>query len=357
MMGPYVSKKLVTERLPLIFPEGTQNRNNCTSDVAASVVFVSLYIGAIEGTGQYLGPKHVYCMSDEQAKLSAEVQRADYGTGCYKRTFAPIGNRWYADNTRESIRDDTIREGLITVGAIGVREGLPTTSSKPRYFLTLGFQGLFDPALRGSNLDKAIEHWRAENLSSGALARIKIIQRGAVRSTEGVQIRFPSGETRRMAAGPSSVITKAVIEKFASLFLIQPAVLWVSESGSKVVSRDDSLAKDIGLEIEVDKNLPDLILIDVGTKEPLIVFIEVVASDGPISERRKSALLELTDNAGFERGNVTFVTAYQDRNAAFRRTISSLAWGSFAWFASEPNQIIALAEEGQRNVRQLHEWL
>ena len=356
-MGPYVSKALIAERLTLIFPEGTQNRNNCTSDVAASVVFVSLYINASEGSDQYLGPKHVYCMSDQQAKLSKEKQRINYGAGCYKRTFTPIGNRWYADNTRESIRDDTIREGLIMVGAVGAKEGLPTTSSKPRYFLKSGFPELFDPALKGKSLARAIEHWQAENLSQGALARIKIVQQGAVASTEGVQITFPNGETRRMAAGPSSVITKAVVEEFAPLFLIKPAVLWVSESGNKVVSSDDALAKAIGLEIEADRNLPDLILVDVGTKDPLIVFIEVVASDGPISDRRKSALLKLTDNAGFDRKNVTFVTAYQDRNAAFRRTISALAWGSFAWFASEPKQIIVLTEEGQKDTQQLHKWL
>lgn len=356
-MRPFVPKKLVAGRLPLIFPEGMQNRSNCTSDIAASVVFVALYIAAIEGNGQYLGPKHVYCMSDEQAKLFSDVERVGYGTGCYKRTFTPIGNRWYADNTRESIRDDTIREGLIMVGAIGTREGLPTTSSKPRYFLKSGFSELFDSTLKGKDLNEAIERWQAGNLSQGALARIKIVQQGAVASTAGVQIVFPNGETRRMAAGPSSVITKAVVEEFAPTFLIKPAVLWVSESGNKVVSRDDSLAKAIGLEIEADRNLPDLILVDVGTKEPLIVFVEVVASDGPISERRKSALLKLTDNAGFERGNVTFVTAYQDRNPTFRRTSSVLAWGSFAWFASEPNQIIMLAEEGQQNARHLHEWL
>ena len=356
-MGPYVSKKLIAKRLPLIFPEGMQNRKNCVSDVAASVIFVALYINALEDSEQYLGPKHVYCMSNEQANLSKEADRANYGTGCYKRNFVPIGIRWYADNTRESIRDDTIREGLIMVGAIDAREGLPTTSSKPRYFLKSSFPELFDPMLKGKDLNQAIELWQKENLSKSALARIQIVQQGAVASSAGVKITFPNGETRRMAAGPSSIITKAVVEEFAPIFLKEPAVLWVSESGNKVFSKDDVLARAIGLEIEADKNLPDLILVDIGTVDTLIVFIEVVASDGPISDRRKAALLQLTDNAGFDRSNVTFVTAYQDRNRVFSRTISSLAWGSFAWFASEPDQIIVLTEEGQEPIRQLHEWL
>jgi hypothetical protein len=37
------------------------------------------------------------------------------------------------------------------------------------------------------------------------------------------------------------------------------------------------------------------------------------------------------------------VTAYLDRSHhAFRKTIAELAWRSFAWFAAEPEQIIAL---------------
>lgn len=356
-MVPYVTKAVIAERLPLIFPEGTPNRNNCISDIAASVFFVTLYIDAVEGTEQYLGPKHVYCMSDAQAAKSSDADRAYYIENCYKRSFVPDGERWYADNTRESIRDDTIREGLMTVGAIGAIE-VPTTSSKPRYFLQLGIEALFDPTLTGDALTQAIEAWQAANLSPGALARIQIVRQGAAASTQGVQVTFPNGETRRMAAGPSSVITKAVVEEFAPRYLVNPAVLWVSESGNKVVSRDDGLAQTIGLQIEADRNLPDLILVDIGTDNPLIVFIEVVASDGPVSERRKAALLELTDSAGFDRSQVTFVTAYEDRNhAAFKRTISTLAWGSFAWFASEPEQLIALSEEGQQHVKRLHTWI
>ncbi|WP_256378598.1 BsuBI/PstI family type II restriction endonuclease [Nordella sp. HKS 07] len=63
-------------------------------------------------------------------------------------------------------------------------------------------------------------------------------------------------------------------------------VLWLSESGNKVVIRGDAIASATGLRIEADKNLPDLILADLGDKEPLILFVEVVATDGAITDRR-----------------------------------------------------------------------
>jgi hypothetical protein len=167
-----------------------------------------------------------------------------------------------------------------------------------------------------------------------------------------VLVTFPNGETRQLAPGPSSFIAQGVIEVFAKRFLEAPAVLWLSESGNKVVVRDDSIANAIGLRIEADKNLPDLILADLGPTEPLIVFIEIVATDGAITPRRQEAIYGLTDAAGFNRSQVAFLTAYQDRQSAgFKKTAAQLAWKSFAWFVSEPGQIIVLHDGGMSSSR------
>ncbi len=113
--------------------------------------------------------------------------------------------------------------------------------------------------------------------------------------------------------------------------------------------QDDKLANQLGLKIEADKNLPDLILADVGSDQTLIVFVEVVATDGAMHQRRKEAVLALTDAAGFPREHVALVTAYEDREGAgFRKTVSHLAWGTFAWFASEPDHLVVL-RDGSEN--------
>jgi hypothetical protein len=211
--------------------------------------------------------------------------------------------------------------------------------------LTEEFAALFDPGLAGVALQQAIERWRETNHSAGALARIAITRRGAVAAESGIMVTFPSGETRRMASGPSSVISKAVIEEFAIRFLEQPGVIWLSESGNRVVARDDELAQAIGLSVQADRNLPDIVLADLGYATPLLVFVEAVATDGAVTQTRKEALLAIATEAGFAREHVAFVTAYQDRDEpAFRRTIGTLAWRSFAWFVSEPDQIVILRE-------------
>ncbi len=304
-------------------------------------MFALLYIGAVEESGVFLAPKHVYRMTDEQADRRDDESRRDHQRAATQRGFAPAGTRWYADNTREPIRDETLREGLVTVGAVLMRADIPTTSSKPRYAMSADFAALFDPGLSEADLERAIGSYQATNLSAGAQARISILRHGAAAGALGPLVTFPSGETRRLAPGPSSVIARAVIEVFAVRFLHQPAVLWLSESGNKVIERDSELARKIGLDIEVDKNLPDVILVDLAEPGPLLVFVEVVATDGAVTQRRRDAIYALTDRARFDRANVARLTAYEDRNATgFKKTVADLAWGSFVWFSSEPSEIV-----------------
>lgn len=344
-MKPLLDRDAVHERLQTIFPDGAPNRVYLTRMLAASTVFVALYIEAIEGGDTLLGPKHIYRMTDEQAALTDDDSRAAYATGVLRPGSAIEGQRWYRDNTREPIRDETLREGLVAIGAVSERTDLPTTSSKPRYALTPGFAALFDPALTGEDLATRIKAWRSEVLNPGALARMAIVRRGAGMSDDQVLVTFPNGETRRMKPGPSSAISKAVLEVFASSYLGEPAVVFLSESGNKVVERDDELARSIGLAIQADKNLPDMILVDLTPTHPLLVFIEVVATDGPVSERRKEALEKLVAESGFPAEHVAFVTAYLDRSAGpFKKTVDSLAWGSYAWFAAEPENLIVLSQ-------------
>lgn len=342
MLPPYVSRSLISERLPLIFPEGTPNRSYCTRELAASTIFAMLYIGAVEGADVWLGPVHVYRMTNTQAEDCCDTARLNYRANLRKKSFQVPGVRWYADNTREPIRDETLREGLLVVGAVLERADVPTTSGAPRYALKADLAALFDPGLVAEDLLAAILAWQEKHLSRSARARVSLMRAGTA-GKDGVLVSFPNGDTRRLVPGPSSDISKAVVEVFAVKFLERPGVIWLSESGNKVAHPDLQLASVIGLDIEAQKNLPDLILVDLGPVEPLIVFVEVVATDGAITPRRQEALYAITDKGGFSRSQVAFVTAYADREAAgFKKTVTGLAWGTFAWFMSEPDNLVLL---------------
>ncbi|HVM78089.1 MAG TPA: BsuBI/PstI family type II restriction endonuclease [Stellaceae bacterium] len=349
-----LDRNAIQKRLRVIFPEGTPERNKCVRGAAAATVFTMLYVGAVERGGRWLGPVHVVRMSDRRASKVDDGSRA-----AYARRAVLIGRRWYAENSREQVRDEVLRQGLIPNNAVVERPGIATTSGAPRYALKHEFAALFDPSLDDVSFEKAADAWRASSLSAAARARISIMRRGAVASDQGVLVRFPSGETRRLTAGPSSVISRAVIEEFAPRFLVEPAVLWLSESGAKVISRDDGLAADLGLKIDPSKNLPDIILVDRGTESSdfLLVFVEVVATDGPVTPQRAEALASMAKAAGYGDRQIAFVTAYLDRTRPeFRRTFPSLAWQAFAWFASEPEHVVIL-HDGVRSPKPLGQLL
>ena len=120
----------VHQRLQMIFPEGTHNRNYLVRELSASTVFVALYVGAIHGIGGFIGPKHVYRMTDVQAAADDLASRAEYAQAINKAGHFAPGKPWYADTTREPIRDETLREGLVSIGAFIERTDLPTTSSR-----------------------------------------------------------------------------------------------------------------------------------------------------------------------------------------------------------------------------------
>ena len=339
----------IHRRLPLIFPEGSPNREHSIWEIAAKTIFVMLYAGAVEGAGRWVRPDQVTRMTDAQALLTSQRRREQWIKDSMKPNKADVPGRWYAGNTRESIRDDTIRYALIENGAVVEREGLATTSPAPRYALQVDFADLFAPVQTEAVLQTKVEAWHKKHLNAGALARIAIVRRGAAGGGDHQLVTFPNGETRRMSTGPSSDISKAVIEVFAPTFLDKPGVITLSESGNKVVARDDELAKAIGLTIPADKSLPDIVLVDLGPAHPLLVFVEVVHTDGPVNDARKAALLKLAEKAGFASQNVAFVTAFLDRGSAtFRKTVGTLAWGSYAWFASEPERLIQFNEKVTR---------
>lgn len=98
------------------------------------------------------------------------------------------------------------------------------------------------------------------------------------------------------------------------------------------------------LTFDLNAELPDLILADLS--EPTrFVFCEVVATDGSMTEARKQAFMNLVGpKSRIPLSRMTFVTAYEDRNAApFKKNFSQLAYDSFVWFRTEPDLLVHLS--------------
>ena len=347
------SLKAIKEKLDYIFPREIDDRGFITRDIGMKTVFVMLYGFCVENM-EWLRPVTVTFMTDRQAsRADGEIRRQWLYTMQGRKAPKDIKGRWYAQNTRESIRDETLRQ-MVRLNAVKEREGLATTSSHPRYALKKDFAELFNPNLKKREFIDMVKQWQSENLTAGALARTAIVKKHASASSSGGLITLPNGETRKMAPGPSTVLIKATVEVFAKRFMRDPAVALISESANKLLTQDEELCKAIKIKIDVSTTLPDILLVELGRSKPLLVFIECVATDGPVNERRKDELFKIASDAGYVESECIFVTVFKDRTASeSRKLLHTISWGTFVWYLSEPDSIIFLYRGTERKLTYL----
>lgn len=352
MENQWLIKKLpqieeIQDRLKRIFPRDVDINGYIIREMGAKSVYAMLYCFCVE-ENEWIRPATITCMTDEQAAIQDPESRRQW-LMLIQGAKAPrdIPGRWYKPNTREPIRDETLRE-MVRLGAVIERTGLPTTSPLPRYSLHGKFTALFNPDLQGKALEDAIIAWQNGFLSAPALARLALYKRLLSSQSDGVLINLPNGETRKLASGPSSELAKAVVEQFTKHFMKEPAVILISESAKKLLLKDDEICKAIGFNVNVSGVLPDLILAELGEEQPIIVFVECVATDGPINDRRKQELIMLAKEANYKETDCAYVTVFGDRSdSASRKLVPSTAWNTFIWYASEPEEIVFLRKGGE----------
>ncbi len=337
----------IRDRLEHIFPKEFPDRGILVGLMAARVVFVALYGGFVEGADRYLRPSFVYLFTQEQAAKIEDAERLDWTSKAHVGGFRPAGTRWYADTSKEPIRDDLIRNRLLLIGAMGKNtpDDHNKTASTPIYFVLKEFADLFDPDLDEEALVTMVPAWQHRNLNPGTLQRMTLRAQGVQKQKGDVLVDMPNGERVRLSTGSSNQIVKALIEEFCRAHLRIPMVLWISASDKKSYPQFQELSESVGLRFDVGAELPDLILGDM--EDPVtFYFCEVVATDGPVTDARKEALLELVRESQIQEKDVRFVTAFEDREASpFRKVFSQLATDSLVWFRTEPKTIVIISTQ------------
>ncbi len=333
----------IQERLGTIFPESFPERSLLVGLMAARVVFVFLYGGFVEGSGRFLRPSHVYLFTESQARMKSDAERRKWLVTANRPGFRPSGRRWYADTSREPIRDDLMRNQFLKrLGVMHKKPGAATTASTPVNYLDGGFAELFAPSLSGSPLEEQISRWRDRNLGAATLQRMALRGHGMEAGGSDVFVEMPDGTRMRISGGASALIVKGLIEDFAQRHLSHPGVLWLSASDRKSYPQFVDLAATVGLRFDLNAELPDLILADM-TDPPTFLLCEVVATDGAVTEERRRDLLALVGESSIPDSAVKFLSAFEDRAApAFRKNFPAIALGSLVWFRTEPDLLVTL---------------
>lgn len=342
-------------RLALVFPEGLTGRGALVRDLAARTVVAALFVGAVgdpdADEARLMRPSMVVWMSDEALlagrdddRFRGEWHRAARSS---RRSVAAVLARraaahvpWYAENTREPIRDEILRVWRERYGAVRGRAGLAPTSPAASMTLAADFAALFDPALDGGALAAAVEAWQGEHLPPPEQLRLRA-QRSLDRTTGRVPVSLPGRGDRMLPPGRSSALTRASIEGLLPRLLRQPYVLAVCHAGDPTADADRVELERAGLSLADSPALPDVIVFDAADRG--LWLLEIVVSGGEITEHRRRVLRDWAGAHGFADERCRYVTVYRSRaDPLFRRTVATLAWGSVVWLADEPEHIVRL---------------
>jgi len=346
----------------MIFPaEVVEDHRTVSGPLAAAAVYAFIYLASFEGHNP-IRPSMVLWMCDAVAERA--VQASSDGAARDRELWYRAALRghkaltellgewgidhrpWYADNSREPLRDEVFREWS-RLGAMVHDPSLSTTSPRPAWTLRGDFATLFKPQLTGEDLAESIGIWQDQNLGTVGRARIMLTnEREAARHA--VEVRLPNGSVRPLAPGDSSLILKGIIEQLAPRLLGQPGVVAISQSRQKIDLLDTELLRQLGLTIQAAELLPDALLFD--GEAGRFWFVEAVATDGEIHAMRKSELLRWAADHEIQPDQCGFITGFLSRtHEAFRRRASRIAWETNAWFLDEPNRVIrfeSLPERG-----------
>jgi hypothetical protein len=355
---PVVDRSFCEARLKEIFPPAAFD-SALSNPGAARSVAAWIYVGAVvndegdpEPENVWARPQTVYSMSDEALSHNSDADRIAWAAAAARSVKAVAvllegwghgHHQWSAPDSREGPRDETWPKWK-TYGAARERLGIPTSSKAPRWAITASFADLFYPTLKGAALTSAIEDWREAHMDPGEVLKLQRDNEIATAEHQ-VTVHLPGGGIRHLEPGPASLIIKGVIEEWAPRRLGVPFVVAISEPGTKVWVLDAAKMATAGISINVSSVLPDVILLDAGTKPPTFWIVEVAYSDGVVSEDRKAELLAWSQDQYIKPEHCQFLSALDSRNSATaRRRLKDIAVGTYCWFYDEPDRELAWNE-------------
>jgi BsuBI/PstI restriction endonuclease len=359
---PVLPRAECEQRLRLIFPRLAFDHAHA-NPLGGAAIATMLYVDAVvpdEGPTDdavWVRPSTCLWMQDDVLVHDEPQERVAWRTAALRtkkhlvellESWGLEHHPWYADTTREPLRDETFPAWL-EHGATRDRPGEAKNSPRPIWALTARFADLFNPALVGDALVNETEAWRESHMKPGALMRIQALQERE-RKAHAVLINLPDGQTRSLEPGEASRILKGVLESWAPVRLFDPVVLSISQPGDKVYVGDVATLTRLGITINASELLPDAVIVDIGSSPPQFWIVEAVASDGPITEDRRNQLIRWAEDHHIPREECRFLSAFISRhNHAARRRLKDLAVDTYAWYADEPACELAWYDIGDLN--------
>lgn len=234
----------------------------------------------------------------------------------------------YAPNTRETIRRQTMHQ-LCDAG-IAVynpdKPDRPVNSPKAVYQIEPGALKLLKTFGTPKWLNALAEYL--------AVRETLVARYAKERAQNRIPVQIALGKEITLSPGEHSALIKAIIEDFAPRFAPRSILVYVGDTGDKWAYFDAPRLVELGVEIESDGKMPDVVLHY--TAKNWLLVIESVTSHGPVDGKRHAELAKLFEKAT---AGLVFVTAFPHR-ALMSRYVADIAWETEVWVADAPSHLI-----------------
>ena len=137
-----------------------------------------------------------------------------------------------------------------------------------------------------------------------------------------------------LSPGKHNELVKAIIEKFAPVFLHGAQLVYVGDTQNKSAYVNVDMIKTTKIPFDEHNKFPDVVFYL--PKKKWVVLIESVTSHGPMDSKRYFELSDVFDSGDFA---MVYVSAFKDR-ATFAKYSSSIAWETEVWIEDNPEHLI-----------------
>lgn len=234
----------------------------------------------------------------------------------------------YAENTRETIRDDAVKffveEGLLLRNPD--KADRPTNSGKTVYQIEPTALALLRK-VGSDNWSPALRKYLASRLE----LKHEIVRK---RELARVPVTLPNGSKVTLSPGGQNPLIKAIIEEFCPAFAPGGVVLYIGDTENRFVHLEANSLASLGVRIDAAAKIPDVIVHY--KAQNWLLLIEAVTSAGPVDGKRRKELKILFSGCC---AGLVFVTAFESRRA-MQSFLPQIAWESEVWIAEDPDHMI-----------------
>lgn len=243
-------------------------------------------------------------------------------------------NRPYAENTRETVRKHSLKY-LVDYGLVIKNNDDPnrvTNSGNSNYILEPSFRKLIGAYLKDKNEYTLLKNTFVESLDISRLTEIEDLKQ----RTQNIIISHVSlKKDLVLSPGTHNIIEKFLVEDYSQQLSSCTKVVYVGDTKTKGLYFNKELVANIGLEIDMHKKIPDVIMCDDQNKT--LYLFEAVASSGPIDFLRKKELEELFSDWN-KKYSIIFTTAFLD-STLFKSFSDKIASGTRVYLIDQKREL------------------